>query len=134
MFIREASRRTGLSEDTLRYYERIGVLPAVPRRASGIRNYEEYHIQYVALIQHLKASGLSLEKIQQYMELAKNGEATVQLRKQMLVSAKHTLLRRIARLQQTVQTAEFQITHYETSLLVQTERLSAHREKQASLP
>lgn len=120
MFIREMAKRTGLSEDTLRYYERIGILPAVPRNASGIRNYAEYHVQYMALVSSLKSSGMTLEDIQQYMELARQGAHTEAIRKNMIRVAKQELLRKIDYLQHAVTEADYQISHYETSLLYRT--------------
>ena len=131
MFIREMAQRTGISDDTLRFYERIGLLPSVPRNHGGIRRYSEYHVQYVALIQSLKASGMSLEEIQQYMELAKRGQATAAIRKKMVVAAKNKLLQQIAKLQQSVAEADFQLRHYETSLLKRTNLMACHYPKEA---
>ncbi len=131
MFIREMAQRTGISDDTLRFYERIGLLPPVPRNHGGIRRYSEYHVQYVALIQSLKASGMSLEEIQQYMELAKRGQATAGIRKKMVVAAKNKLLQQIAKLQQSVAEADFQLRHYETLLLQRTNLMACHDPKEA---
>lgn len=131
MFIREMAQRTRISDDTLRFYERIGLLPPVPRSRSGVRQYSEYHVQYVALIQSLKASGMSLEEIQHYMELARRGQATAGIRKRMVVAAKHKLQQQIARLQQSVAEADFQLRHYETSLLKRTNRMACSYPKEA---
>jgi DNA-binding transcriptional MerR regulator len=117
MFIRDMAERTGISEDTLRYYERIGLVPAIPRNANGMRNYGEYHVQYIMLIQRLKASGMSLDNIQEYMKLAREGMTTELLRKDMLVAAKEKLIQKIDRLQQAVSEADFQLTNYEMLLL-----------------
>lgn len=131
MFIREMAQRTGISDDTLRFYERIGLLPPVSRNHGGIRKYSEYHVQYVALIQSLKASGMSLEEIQQYMELAKRGQATAGIRKKMIMAAQNKLLQQIAKLQQSVAEADFQLRHYETSLLKRTNLMACHYPKEA---
>lgn len=124
MYIREMAKRTGISEDTLRYYERIGIMPAVPRNGNGVRDYGEYHVQYMALVRRLKSSGMKLEDIQQYMKLARSGVQTADIRKNMLCIAKDNLIRQIENLQNAVKEADFQITHYETSLLRQTERMA----------
>lgn len=124
MFIREMAQRTGMSDDTLRFYERIGLLPPVPRNRHGVRQYSEYHVAYVALIQSLKASGMSLEDIQEYMKLANEGQATADVRKGMIVAAKEKLMAQIAKLQQSVAEADFQLSHYETSLLERTNILA----------
>lgn len=56
MTIREIAAKTNMSTDTLRYYERIGLLPPVPRNAAGIRNYDEYFVNFINFIKKLKAS------------------------------------------------------------------------------
>ena len=61
MTIGEASEKTGLSADTLRYYEKIGLIPPVPRRENGLRDYGAETIKLVALIQRLKETGMQLE-------------------------------------------------------------------------
>ena len=63
MTIREIAAKTNMSTDTLRYYERIGLLPPVPRNAAGIRNYDEYFVNFINFIKKPKASGMSLEHI-----------------------------------------------------------------------
>ena len=73
-----------MSTDTLRYYERIGLLPPVPRNAAGIRNYDEYFVNFINFIKKLKASGMSLEHIIDYIRLAEMGDATIQERKNQL--------------------------------------------------
>ena len=74
MFIREMAKRVHLSEDTLRYYEKIGLLAHVTRDAGGHRVYGEVEIEEVQKIVYLKASGLSLNDIRNYLELMQGGE------------------------------------------------------------
>lgn len=50
MTIKEIAARTGVSADTLRYYERMGIIPAVPRTSGGVRNYDENFVEWVAFI------------------------------------------------------------------------------------
>ena len=73
MTIGEIAEKTGVSVTTLRYYERIGLLPAVPRNSSGIRVYDESFVSWLELIQNLKIAGMQLEEIIEYIELAKLG-------------------------------------------------------------
>ena len=87
MTIREIAAKTNMSTDTLRYYERIGLLPPVPRNAAGIRNYDEYFVNFINFIKKLKASGMSLEHIIDYIRLAEMGDATIQERKKLLAEA-----------------------------------------------
>ena len=87
MTIKEFSARTGVTADTLRYYERVGIIPAVPRKAGGVRVYDENFVEWINFVQTLKASGMSLEAIADYIRLAKLGEATCQQRKKKLTGA-----------------------------------------------
>lgn len=121
MFIREMAERTGLTDDTLRYYERIGIIPHVPRKRGGVRVYNDSHVQYIAVIQCLKASGMSLEAIQEYMKLARQGEATANARKGLILATKQQLLANIRKMQAAVREADFQLMHYDTSLGVLSE-------------
>lgn len=121
MFIKEMAERTGLTDDTLRYYERIGLLPPVPRKRGGIRMYNDSHVRYVEVIQCLKASGMSLEHIQEYMELARQGEATAKERKHLIMANKQQLMTKIRQMQEALKTADFQLLHYDTSLRLQSE-------------
>lgn len=123
MTIKEVAERTGISADTLRYYERMGLIPPVPRTASGIRNYSEEFIDWITFVQQLKGIGMSLEAIVDYLELARQGNGTNEQRKQILAEARKALLLKLGMLQQLVQRADYQLAHYESGLLLETEEL-----------
>lgn len=112
MTIREIAAKTNMSTDTLRYYERIGLLPPVPRNAAGIRNYDEYFVNFINFIKKLKASGMSLEHIIDYIRLAEMGDATIQERKK--------LLDKINSLQLVAELADYQLRNYENLLQPET--------------
>mgnify|MGYP000373764942 FL=1 len=120
MTIGEISQEIGLSVDTLRYYERIGLLPPVPRNAAGIRNYDEYFVNFINFIKKLKASGMSLEHIIDYIRLAEMGDATIQERKKLLAEARETLLDKINSLQLVAELADYQLRNYENLLQPET--------------
>lgn len=120
MTIREIAAKTNMSTDTLRYYERIGLLPPVPRNAAGIRNYDEYFVNFINFIKKLKASGMSLEHIIDYIRLAEMGDATIQERKKLLAEARETLLDKINSLQLVVELADYQLRNYENLLQPET--------------
>jgi DNA-binding transcriptional MerR regulator len=123
MMIKEAARITGVSADTLRYYERIGLIPAVPRTKSGIRDYTDYYIQWIGFLQELKSMGMSLESMIDYIELAKRGDSTYEERKRILADARMALLRKIQLLQDLARRADYQLANYEQTLLPETESL-----------
>ena len=118
---------TGISAYTLRYYERIGLLPPVPRNAAGIRTYDEYFIKFINFIKKLKASGMSLEHIIDYIRLAELGDATLQERKRLLAEAREMLSEKIHDLQLAVQEADYQLNNYEN--LLQSETYALVRSK-----
>ena len=120
MTIREIAAKTTMSTDTLRYYERIGLLPPVPRNAAGIRNYDEYFVNFINFIKKLKASGMSLEHIIDYIRLAEMGDATIQERKKLLAEARETLLDKINSLQLVAELADYQLRNYENLLQPET--------------
>ena len=120
MTIREIAAKTNMSTDTLRYYERIGLLPPVPRNAAGIRNYDEYFVNFINFIKKLKASGMSLEHIIDYIRLAEMGDATIQERKKLLAEARETLLDKINSLQLVAELADYQLRTYENLLQPET--------------
>lgn len=120
MTILEIAAKTNMSTDTLRYYERIGLLPPVPRNAAGIRNYDEYFVNFINFIKKLKASGMSLEHIIDYIRLAEMGDATIQERKKLLAEAREMLLDKINSLQLVAELADYQLRNYENLLQPET--------------
>lgn len=127
MTIREIAAKTNMSTDTLRYYERIGLLPPVPRNAVGIRNYDEYFVNFINFIKKLKASGMSLEHIIDYIRLAEMGDATIQERKKLLAEAREMLLDKINSLQLVAELADYQLRNYENLLQPETYALLNRR-------
>lgn len=102
MFIREMAERVHLSEDTLRYYEKIGLLTHVPRDASGHRVYGTKEINEIHRIMYLKASGLSLTNIRQYLELTQSGREGKEQQHILLLATQKTLLRKMEDLEQAL--------------------------------
>ena len=119
MTIKEIAARTGISADTLRYYERMGIIPAVPRTSGGVRNYDENFVEWVAFIQTLKGAGMSLEAIADYINVSKLG----QQRKKILAQARDVLLQKIEALQNMARLADYQLMSYDTVLRPRTDSL-----------
>ena len=116
MKIAEVSEKFGLTADTLRYYERIGLLQPVGRDAAGIRRYTETDQARVHFIKCMRAAGLSIEVLIDYIELVRQGEETVAARKQMLVEQRALLAARIAEQQKTLDLLDHKISVYESKL------------------
>ena len=121
MNISEIAMKTNISTETLRYYERIGIIPPVPRKANGIRSYDEKFIDWINLVQKLKDLGMSLEMIVNYFELAKLGDDTSSGRKALIQEIRENLLEKILHLQMTLQKIDYQLNNYDEVLLPETE-------------
>lgn len=81
MTIAEVSSQYGLSPDTLRYYERIGLIPPVRRTAGGIRDYSENDCMWVSFAKCMRGAGLQVEALIEYVSLFQKGDATIEARK-----------------------------------------------------
>ena len=107
MTIKEVSEITGVSIDNLRYYERIGIIPEIPRNKSGIRDYNEESIKWIELILKFKKSGMSLEDIKRYIKLASLGDSTKNERREILMNLKESLEERIKELQECLEVTTY---------------------------
>ena len=112
MTIKEASQVTGVSADTLRYYERIGLIPPVPRNESGIRNYDEASIGWINFIKCMRGAGLPIEALIEYVALCKEGDKTEASRKAILIEQRDILQQRIDSLQKTLVKLNYKIDNY----------------------
>lgn len=123
MTIGELAAKSGISVDTLRYYEKISVLPRAPRKNNGIRDYGEEFLSWLELVKMLKASGLSLDNIVKYMELARKGKSTANARRELIEGSRRALINKILALKSAAAEASYQLSCYETVLLPKTQRL-----------
>ena len=69
MTIAEVSKKYNLTADTLRYYERIGLLPPVPRTQGGFRDYDEESCRWIELMKCMRAAGVQIEALVEYVRL-----------------------------------------------------------------
>ncbi|SEO63725.1 MerR family transcriptional regulator [Propionispora vibrioides] len=123
MNIAEVSRKFDLSQDTLRYYERIGLLPSVPRNKSGIRDYSEEDCRWVEFIKCMRNAGLPIEVLIEYVTLFQQGEDTVAARKELLLEQRKQLLARMEDMQSTLERLNKKIDRYEQSVIVKEQEL-----------
>ena len=113
MTIKEAAEITGISIDNLRYYERIGLIPEVPRTASKIRDYDEMSLNWIDFAMRFKKGGMSLEAIREYIQLALEGEETKPARKEILLEAKDDLEKKMAEIQESLDVINYKLDTYE---------------------
>src|SRR5512146_243015 len=113
MKIAEVSERYSISLDTLRYYERVGLLPPVNRNESGIRDYNELDLKRVDFIKCMRSAGLPIEVLIEYVALVQKGDKTIETRKEMLVEQRDLLLARMEEMQATLNILNHKIEVYE---------------------
>lgn len=117
MKISEVSQKFDLSPDTLRYYERVGLIPSVNRTESGIRDYSEIDIQWVDFIKCMRSAGLPIEALTEYVELVQQGDHTNEARKQILIDQRDELIAKMEEMQKTLNLLDYKIEVYEERLL-----------------
>jgi DNA-binding transcriptional MerR regulator len=117
MKIAEVSEKYGLSVDTLRYYERVGLIPPVHRNGGGIRDYDELDLKRVDFIKCMRGAGLPVEVLIDYMGLVQQGDATIEARKEILVEQRDQVAARLAEMQKTLDRLNYKIEVYEKALL-----------------
>jgi len=117
MKISEVSEQCGVSADTLRYYERIGLLPHVNRSDSGIRDYNELDVRRVEFIKCMRTAGLPVEVLITYYQLVQQGDETMEDRKAILVEHRTELKARMNELQKTLDLLDYKISFYENAVL-----------------
>ncbi|MGM9521503.1 MAG: MerR family transcriptional regulator [Oscillospiraceae bacterium] len=123
MTIAEVSKKYDISADTLRYYERIGLLPPVPRTKGGIRDYDEESLGWIELMKCMRSAGMQIDALIEYVKLFRQGGDTAEARKQILIEQRELLVKRIAEMQAALGRLNCKIEHYDTLILSSEERL-----------
>jgi DNA-binding transcriptional MerR regulator len=117
MKIAEVSEYTGISSDTLRYYERIGLIWPVNRNKSGIRDYNELDLKRVEFIKCMRSAGLPVEVLIEYVGLVQQGDHTIEARKEILKEQRELLAARMKDMQKTLDILDHKIEVYENAVL-----------------
>ena len=133
MTIAEVSKKYELSADTLRYYERIGLVPPVPRNKSGIRDYDTESCQWVELMKCMRSAGVQIEALIEYVALFQQGDETIGARKALLIEQRDQLVERMAEMQRSLDRLNDKIERYDQGLMTK-EHLLRHIQSQQSRP
>ena len=112
MTIAEVSKKYNLTQDTIRYYERIGLLPEIPRTKSGIRDFDEKSCKWIEFIKCMRAAGMPIEALIEYMNLFKQGKKTIVARKQLLIEQRDVLLKKQEEIKNTIERLDYKIELY----------------------
>jgi len=110
--IQRAAAETGLTADTLRYYERIGILPGIGRSQSGHRRFTDDDMGWIKLVQCLRATGMPLEDLHRYAELVQEGEHTAGERLRLLEDHKCRIEAELADLMVALDLVDTKIAGY----------------------
>jgi len=109
--IKQAAEQSGMTEHTLRYYERIGLLQ-VKRQQNGYRMYAEHDIAWLAFIQRLKVTGMPLKDIAHLIELRALGPRSLPERQQLIIQHRKSVLEKIAQLKNELRKIDEKIEYY----------------------
>lgn len=126
MTIREVAEKYDLTPDTLRYYERVKMIPEVTRTAGGIRNYQEEDLKWVELAICMRNAGLPVEAMIEYVRLFQEGDATIPARLELLKEQMEALRAQKAQVEATMEKLAYKISRYEEA--VRTGKLVWDRE------
>ena len=116
MTIREVSEKYGLSQDTLRYYERVNVIPAVTRTSGGIRDYQEEDLKWVELTVCMRSAGLPIESIIEYQRLFQEGDETIPARLDLLKDQMEILQKQKNQIEAMMNRLSYKISRYEEAM------------------
>lgn len=113
MTIAEVGKKYNLTPDTLRYYERIGLISNVPRNKNGIRNYDDKTCKRIEFIKCMRDAGVEIEILIKYMSLFEKGKSTVSARKELLEEQRKKLLEKQENINATIDKLNYKIKLYE---------------------
>lgn len=129
MTIAQVSKQYDISADTLRYYERIGLIPPVPRNKSGIRDYDEESCRWIELMKCMRKAGVQIEALIEYVALFQQGDATVDARKAILIEQRAQLIERMEEMQASLDRLNDKIERYEQGLMLVEQDLQRRRQE-----
>ena len=112
MTIKEVSNMLNISQDTLRYYEKVGVIPPVPRTKSGLRNYGEEEINWIQHVTCLRKSGLPIKTMIDYLNLYLQGDSTYPQRLKLLHEQYDEILKQKKHLETSLNRLSKRIKYY----------------------
>jgi DNA-binding transcriptional MerR regulator len=116
MTIKEVSEKYDISQDTLRYYERVGLIPAVSRTSGGIRNYDDEALGWVENAICMRSAGVPIEALIEYVKLFQEGDSTIQARLELLQEQLTGLEEQKAHIEATMKRLNYKISCYEKAV------------------
>lgn len=122
MTISEVSEKFGITQDTLRYYEKAGIIPRIARTPGGVRDYQPEDLGWIEHVVCLRNVGMPVESLVEYLRLSQQGDDTFSERLELLKEQKENLKMQQRKLQDAMDRLDFKISRYQAA--VKTGRLS----------
>ena len=116
MTIKEVCELCGISADTLRYYERVGIIPSVGRTKGGIRNYDEEDIRWIKSALFLRQAGVPIAQLIEYVRLFQEGDSTFGARKELLEAVRESVRAKLDEYSKMLRRLDYKIERYDEAL------------------
>ncbi len=116
MTIKEVSEKYSVSQDTLRYYERVGMIPPVTRTSGGMRDYQEEDLKWLELALCMRNAGLPVEAMIEYLKLFQQSDETISARLELLTAQRDILVAKKTEIENTLKRLNYKISKYEEAV------------------
>lgn len=117
MTIAEVSKKYDLTADTIRYYERIGLIPTISRTKNGIRDFDEESCSWIEFIKCMRNAGMEIEILLEYVNLFRQGKTTVKARKKLLEEQREKLKEKQESINATIERLDYKLELYDEIIL-----------------
>ncbi|WP_203268194.1 stress response transcriptional regulator NmlR [Streptococcus uberis] len=131
MNIKKVSELTGVSADTIRYYERIGLIPPVTRNQSGVRDFSDRDISVLEFVRYFRGAGVSVESLIDYIGLVEQGDSTIGARLAILQEEREKLEERVSKLQAALDRLNHKIDNYQNKVVPREHQLFDQKESES---
>lgn len=119
--IKQVSEMMSLPVSTIRYYDKMGLIPFLEKNESGYRIFKEKDISMLRIIECFKNTGMSISEMQQYVEMVKRGDESLEERYQLFVRRKEIVFEEMRQLEKQLETIDHKLWYYETAIKAGTE-------------
>ncbi|MBO4909397.1 MAG: MerR family transcriptional regulator [Clostridiales bacterium] len=116
MTIKEVCEKYDITPDTLRYYERVGVIPEVHRTKGGIRDFTDEDVAWVENAICMRSAGVPVEMLIEYVRLYQEGDETFQARRDVLAEAREEIQKQLDKYQATMDRLNYKISRYDEAI------------------
>lgn len=111
--IKQASKLTNTTPDTIRYYEKIGIIAPIARDKNGFRQFTDRDIRRIKFMRHMRTAGLNIAALLEYATLIQQGDQTKAARIKLLTEQRDLLEQKVAVTQSAIEQLNYKIAHYD---------------------